>query len=146
MNRSEHHIRIRGAPIALVLSILTAVPAPLAFSQPGPNPFDDDRFLASQTPTPTASVLAPEQPPAKKPMPRTLKTSIVATLIVACLVVLAFAVRAWRTGNLFDREYRFPSVPSAAIRLGAKRSGGCMAAITFRDRAEPLPKSGGKNS
>ena len=146
MNRSQHHINIRGAFFSLLLSILAIVPAPLAMSQPGPNPFDDQRFLKRPTPTPTVSGLVQEQPAPKKAMPRSLKISIAAALVLTFLVMLAFAIRAWRAGNLFDREYRFPAATSVALRLGAKRSGGCMAAITFRNQAEPARESGGKNS
>jgi hypothetical protein len=131
MNRSPPHINIRGAFFSLLLSILALVPAPLATSQPGPNPFDDQRFLKRPTPIPTVTGLVQDQPAPKKAMPRSLKIAIAAAVAVTFLVMLAFAMRAWRAGNLFDREYRFPAATSVAIRLGAKRSGGCMAAIQF---------------
>jgi hypothetical protein len=146
MNRSQHHINIRGAFFSLLLSILAIVPAPLATSQPGPNPFDDQRFLKRPTPTPTVSGLVQEQPAPKKAMPRSLKISITAALFAAFLVMLAFAMRAWRAGNLFDREYRFPAPTSVAMRLGAKRSGGCVVTITFPNHVEAPRESGRKNS
>jgi hypothetical protein len=55
--------------------------------------------------------------------------------MIVVLIVLLFSIRAWRAGNLFDREYRFPPVASAAIRLGGNRSGGHMATLNFRDPA-----------
>lgn len=137
MSRSRHRRRIHRALFALLLSILLAAAAPLAVSQPGPNPFNDQRFLVTATPTPTPSDLIREQPAPGKPWPRSVKITMVAALIVIALVILAFSVRAWRTGNLFDREYRFPAPTSIAARLGARRSGGCMATITFRNRDGP---------
>jgi hypothetical protein len=146
MRLSLHSLRFRAALFGLSLSILCGAFAPLATSQPAPNPFNDQRFLASPTPTPTASAVFQEQPAAKKPIPRSLKIAIVVALILIALVVLAFAVRAWHAGNLFDREYHFPAVTSVALRLGAKRSGGCMATLTFRNREETSPQSGRENS
>ena len=75
-------------------------------------------------------------PPALKPMSRVLKIGIAAAVLVFSLVVLLFALRAWRASNLFDREYYFRRPNSVALRLGAKKSGGCMATISFHDRAD----------
>jgi hypothetical protein len=138
MSRSPHRLKIRRALLALVLSILSVVITPLAVAQPAPNPFNDQRFLGTATPTPTPDDLTREQPAPKKPPPRGLKIAIVAALLAIALVVLAFSVRAWRVGNLFDREYRFPVATTIAVRLGARRCGGCMATIKFRDRAGPV--------
>jgi hypothetical protein len=131
MNFAHDQLSIRGALIALLLSILIIVPALVVNSQPAPNPFNEQRFLLSPTPTPAADSLILEQHPAKKSIPRGLIIAIVAVLILAGLVVLAFSVRAWLASNLFDREYQFPPVTSVATRLGAKRTGGCMATIQF---------------
>jgi hypothetical protein len=58
--------------------------------------------------------------------------AIVAILIVAaCATALFFAVRAWRSSSLFHRQYRFPEVPDAPARLGAAKSGGCVAVLAF---------------
>ena len=138
MSRATRHCRIQSALYALLLSILAVATTPLAISQPAPNPFDERRFLATATPTPTPGELIRETPMPGKPMPRSLKVSIVFAVLVIVSVVLFFSVRAWRVGNLFDREYRFPFATSIATRLGARRSGGCMATITFRDRAGPV--------
>lgn len=125
MNQMRHRTGRRAAMAALLLSILAVVPAPHGASQP---------------PEGTQPEAAEQQRAARKPIPRSWKIAIAATAMVASLVVLAFSARAWRAGNLFDREYRFPSVASVAIRLGATRSGGCMATITFRDRGDPPAK------
>jgi hypothetical protein len=66
------------------------------------------------------------------------KLGVAAVVMLVSLVVLFFSIRAWRAGNLFDREYRFPRVASVAIRLGGDRSGGCMATINFRDRPDAI--------
>lgn len=137
MNRSLHRRRVRRVLLPLLLSILFVAATPLALSQSGPNPFDERRFLAA-TPTPTPDDLAREQPPPREPLPRSLKIAIAVALLTIALVVLVFSVRAWRVSNLFDREYRFPDAATIAVRLGAKRSGGCMATINFRDRAGPV--------
>ena len=115
MNRPTHHY---AAFAALLLSILTIVPAPLAFSQ--------------------ADGVVEQQPDNRKPIPRGWKIAIAASVVVLIAVALALVVRAWRASNLFDREYRFPPVASAALRLGANKSGGCMATIKFRDRGDPV--------
>jgi hypothetical protein len=119
MNRATHYY---AAFAALLLSILTIVPAPLAFGQ-----------------TPAAEQAQP--PVVRKPIPRSWKIAIAASVAVLFASALALAARAWRAGNLFDREYRFPPVASVPIRLGANKSGGCMATIKFRDRGDPTSKA-----
>jgi hypothetical protein len=65
----------------------------------------------------------------------------------ASVLLLVVSMRVWRSANLFDREYRFPPAANVALRLGANKSGGFMATITFGDRAEPMTKtdSGSEN-
>ncbi|MEP7015573.1 MAG: hypothetical protein ABI925_09045 [Verrucomicrobiota bacterium] len=92
------------------------------------------------TPSPT---IAPENPfaklaqPSRKPIPLRWKVAIVLTALVIAAAALWFSIRVWQSSNLFDRQYRFAAVPTAAIRLGANRSGGHMATITFRNRNGP---------
>ena len=98
-----------------------------------------DLSIATATPTPSGQE---ENPFAKlashrKPIPLGLKIAIVLGAIVIASVPLWIAMRVWRSSNLFDRQYRFPQVETAALRLGANRSGGHMAVVTFRDRAGP---------
>jgi hypothetical protein len=58
--------------------------------------------------------------------------AIFAVLVVAAFAAaLYFAVRAWRSSSLFDRQYRFPDVSDTPVRLGAPKSGGCMAILAF---------------
>ena len=47
------------------------------------------------------------------------------------------ASRAWRSSNVFDRQYRFPEGGEAALRFGATRSGGHMATIKFEPKQRP---------
>jgi hypothetical protein len=121
MNRPMHRY---VAFTALLLSILTIVPAPSGLSQ-----------------MPAAEQVQEQQPGLRKPIPRSWKIAGAAAAVVLFAVALALAVRAWHAGNLFDREYRFPPVASAALRLGANKSGGCMATIKFRDRGDPASEA-----
>jgi hypothetical protein len=61
------------------------------------------------------------------------KIAIVAIVAMGGGFALAFSLRAWRSSNLFDRQYRFPA-GKTALRLGANKSGGCMATIEFGRR------------
>ena len=67
-----------------------------------------------------------------KPLPLGWKIAIVCIVTVGTGFLLAFSIRAWRSSNLFDRQYRFPAVAAVAFRLGANKSGGCMALIEFQ--------------
>lgn len=115
MNRAAHY---NAALAALLLSILTIAPTPLAFGQTPPS----EQAQAQGV---------------RKPIPRSWKIAIAASVAVLIAAALAFSVRAWRAGNLFDREYRFPPVASTEIRLGANKSGGYMATIKLRERGAP---------
>src|SRR3981081_2882622 len=82
----------------------------------------------AQTETPTSEVpsaFARAQRVPSKPIPLGWKITIVATGFAVAASALLFSVRAWRSSNLFDREYRFPAVTNVALRLGANKSGGC---------------------
>lgn len=100
--------------------------------------------LLSQTETPTPEVpsaFARVQSVQSKPIPLSWKIAIAGTALVVAASALLFSVRAWRSSNLFDREYRFPEGTNAALRLGAKKSGGCMATIDFNEREGPHDSS-----
>jgi hypothetical protein len=127
MDRIGYRLRKRAALAILSLSILAIAPAPPVFSQ---------------TPSATPDGSFQQQQVHRKPIPRSWTIAIVAVVAVLTAVVLAFSVRAWRASNLFDREYRFPAATSVALRLGANKSGGCMATIRFRDRGDPKSKAG----
>jgi hypothetical protein len=128
MDRIGYRLRKRAALAVLSLSILAIAPAPLVFSQT-PSATPDGTFQQ-------------QQQVHRKPIPRSWTIAIVAVATILSAVALAFSVRAWRASNLFDREYRFPAATSVALRLGANKSGGCMATIRFRDRGDPKSKAG----
>jgi hypothetical protein len=81
---------------------------------------------------------AMDQPQAApvRPMARGWKIAIVAIVAMGTGFALAFSMRAWRSSNLFDRQYRFPAVTTVELRLGANKSGGGMATIEFGHRRE----------
>ena len=110
----------RAIFMSLCLLILAFAP-PLALSQ------------ASGT-----GQIQPQQAAHRSLIARTWKIAVVTSAAVLAAVALTFSVSVWRASNLFDREYRFPPVASAAIRLGADRCGGCMATIKFQDRGDPI--------
>jgi|ERR1700682_1323537 len=123
----------QSAPTTLLLSILFILFASTSLAQ-------------TETPPPeVASEFAPAQSVRSKPIPLPWKIAIVATGLVVAASALLVSVRAWRSSNLFDREYRFPSVTNVALRLGANKSGGGMATIDFGDRAGPISDSSSEN-
>lgn len=64
-------------------------------------------------------------------MPFGLKVGLALLALLALGIAFYFALRAWRSSNLFQRQYHFPVPKDVALRLGASRSGGCMATINF---------------
>ena len=122
MNLRGHLPSPTPGRIALFLSIVIVVAAPVAICQ-------------SQNPGPdSSSALAQGQRAHPKPIPVGWKIAIVAIVAMGGGFAVAFSLRAWRSSNLFDRQYRFPAVEAAALRLGANKSGGCMATIEFGRR------------
>lgn len=120
------------AKTALCLSILL-----IAFS---PDAQPQELKLGTVTPTPSPVDQNPfAQFVQQKRKPIAMKWKIGAVLVVLAIagVALWISARVWKSSNLFDRQYRFPAVQSAAIRLGANRSGGQVATILFRNRAGP---------
>jgi hypothetical protein len=122
MNFRGHLPSPKPRRIALFLSIVVFAAAPVAICQ-------------TQNPSPDSSrALAQDQRPHTKPIPVGWKIAIVAIVAMGGGFAVAFSLRAWRSSNLFDRQYRFPPVAAAALRLGADKSGGCMATIEFGHR------------
>jgi hypothetical protein len=118
-----------AATMALLLSILLGLFASTLLSQ-------------TETPTPEVpSAFARVQRVQSKPIPLGWKIAIAATAFVVAVSTLLFSMRAWRSSNLFDREYRFPAVTNAALRLGANKSGGGMATVDFNRREGPRDSS-----
>ena len=64
-----------------------------------------------------------------------LKIALGLLVLLAFAAAFYFALRAWRSSNLFHREYRFPVPKNVALRLGASRSGGRLATADFAANA-----------
>jgi len=111
--------RPRPVRIALFLSILILAATPVLFTQ------------AQEANHDTRSVMAQSEPVQAKPIPLGWKIVVVAMVAMGTGFALAFSLRAWRSANLFDRQYRFPAVTVVAFRLGGTKSGGCMSTIEF---------------
>jgi hypothetical protein len=75
--------------------------------------------------------------PSRKPIPVRWKIAIVLVVFLLAAGALWISIRVWGSANLFDRQYYFPASETAAVRLGANRSGGHLAAIKFDHRAGP---------
>jgi hypothetical protein len=121
-----------------------AISAPLAFAQPDPSIFDERRYVPQATPPPQAQ--RPSTP--AKPIPRAVLIAGAAVLLLVSSIVLVKSARAWRSSNLFDRQYRFPAPGPAALRFGGNRCGGQLATLKFRGAAEAttLAKSARENA
>ena len=112
------------------LSMLITFPPALGAQIPG----------SSAVPSETANAGNPFREltlPSRKPMPVAWKIAIVLAVVVIASGALWMSIRVWGSANLFDRQYRFPAPGTAALRLGANRSGGHSATIRFGDRAGP---------
>ena len=77
--------------------------------------------------------------PPLPPRPIALGWKIAGAIAVLAAIGAAifYAVRMWRSWNLFDRQYRFPHVATAPRRLGANKAGGLLATIVFSGPALP---------
>ena len=70
-------------------------------------------------------------PVGRRPIPMEWKIAALLVVVASSGIGLYFAIRAWRASNLFDRLYYFSPIPNAPLRLGATKSGGCLATIQF---------------
>jgi hypothetical protein len=75
--------------------------------------------------------IGPNMPNHPVGMPFGLKVGLAFLALLALGTAFYFALRAWRSSSLFQRQYRFPVPKDVALRLGASRSGGRMATIDF---------------
>lgn len=128
MNVMRSHLRQLCAIGAL--SILITFSPELCAQIPGASPAPSGTANAGN-PFRTLTV------PSRKPMPVPWKVAIVLAVVLIASGALWMAIRVWGSANLFDRQYRFPAPGTAALRLGANRSGGHSATIRFGDRAAP---------
>lgn len=68
-------------------------------------------------------------------IPRFWKIGMLAAAAMLGAVLVYRSSRAWRSWNLFDREYRFPVEDEVALRLGGTKSGGHMATASLAPAA-----------
>lgn len=114
----------------MALVSFAAITSPSAFAQGGKPKFDESHYLPEDRPTP----LRLEAP--GKPISRTWVIAGAGVGLLLAGAVLYLAVKAWRSSNVFERKYHFPSAGQAALRLGGKRSGGFMAASEPANKKE----------
>jgi hypothetical protein len=121
-----------------------AISASLALAQPDPSIFDERRYVPQQPPPPPQE----RMPTPAKPIPRAVLVAGGVVLLLVSGILLLKSARAWRSSNLFDRQYRFPSPGPAALRFGGNRCGGQLATLKFRSapEARALAKSDGENA
>ena len=112
-----------------------AICVPLAFAQPDPSIFDQRRYVPQETPRPEV-----DRTPPRKPIPKAVLIAGAAVLLLVSGILLVKSVRAWRSSNLFDRQYRFPAPGPAALRFGGNRCGGQLATLTFRSAEVKTPE------
>ena len=146
-----HGVATRFAALpALLIFLLLASPA-LGASSPFPAPSSANSLFREKTygplppPTPTPSpkaVLAHEE---EKPIPAGWRIGGIVAAVLALAGLLYGAARAWRSSNLFDRQYRFPEAGEPALRLGGNRCGGHMATIKL-DAPAGSPRSKAKQA
>jgi hypothetical protein len=82
--------------------------------------------LPPPTQTPAPKHFDPDD---DKPIPREW---IIGGWVAAALLlagILYGSARAWRSSNIFDQQYRFPTNDDPALRFGGPRCGGHMATI-----------------
>jgi hypothetical protein len=118
--------------------LLCTEAAPLFAQLPAPPAatpeFTERPFGPIPAPTKEPKAKAKDIEPSK-PLPLGWKITIGAAIVLGTAGVLYGASKAWHSSNLFDREYRFPTGGTAALRFGGKRCGGHMATIRF---GEPM--------
>ena len=124
--------------IALAFAILSVVFTTALLAQaPQPSPsaplFQERPFGPRADPT-----SPPPRPSADaeqaRPIPAGWLISGGIVIAAAFLALLYRASRVWRSSNLFDQQYRFPTEHEPALRFGASKTGGHIATISFAKR------------
>ncbi len=137
------HMRLARSLVAAALAcVLFASDAPAQFEQLGPTP------VGGPLGTPAADVKNYNRP-MRQPIPRGLLIAAGVVALAGAAVLLWASARAWRAANLFDRQYRFPAAPPAALRFGGTKYGGHMAVLEFGNNQRDKPrqeKSAGKDA
>jgi len=132
--------RVRPLVCAILLTVAW-LPTVLATPTPFPAPstsapvFREKPFGPKPPPLPTQAKKIEVKP--GKPIPIQWIVGGIAFALVVVGIVLYRSARAWRSSNLFDRQYRFPVSDKVDLRLGAKKCGGYMATIRFEPQTPP---------
>jgi hypothetical protein len=113
----------------VTLVLVFAATISIVVAQPNSQLFEAGRFGSQTTPTPEGHRRATPS----KPIPRGWIIAGAGVALLAGCGLLFASIRAWRTSNLFDREYHLPPAGTAAMRFGGTRNGGLMATINFRE-------------
>jgi hypothetical protein len=108
-------------------SLFAASPTPLPAPAPAEQLFKERTFGPLPPPTQTPGPRRFEAD--EEPIPRGWVIGGIAAALLVVGATLYGSARAWRSSNLFDREYRFPENSNPALRLGGSRCGGHMATI-----------------
>ncbi|MEP6821334.1 MAG: hypothetical protein ABI946_03190 [Chthoniobacterales bacterium] len=134
MHRLRLTLLLTFAFLAFAKTPRAAEPTPLPAPSSANSLFKAQAFgpLPPPTPSPTPRHNSLEE---GKPIPRSWWIGAIAIVVLAAIGILFAASRAWRSSNVFDRQYRFPEGGEAALRFGGTRSGGHMATIQFEPKA-----------
>lgn len=108
--------------LAFLLALL-AISLPHSFGQGG-----TPVFIRRYVPPPEEAPVR-GSPPESEPIPQGWIIAGEALAAVIGVAMLIAATKAWRSSNIFERKYQFPSGEPAARRFGGNRSGGRMAVI-----------------
>ena len=114
--------------VSLHFSNAVAAPSPMPAPTSAGGLFQDKPFGPLPPPTPTPPIQIREF---EDPKPIHFGWYVGGAVVTAATILLLLwgAARAWRSSNLFDRQYYFPTDPEPALRLNAVRCGGHMATI-----------------
>ena len=135
--------------VAWIIVLSAAGPCELNAQEPSPTPtppiFDPRPLgvIPPPTPTPRRKFALDRE---EKPIPRGWKIGGAVAAALAAVAVVYAAARAWRSANIFDRQYLFPISRDAAVRFGGEKSGGHMATVRFRPEEAPLAGSKTKDA
>ncbi|MBA2432346.1 MAG: hypothetical protein H0V56_09540 [Chthoniobacterales bacterium] len=149
LGRVAISIRILVLAVIFLFPLLQSATSLAQLPPPVPTrpDFQDRPFGPLPPPTPVPTPKRVEEP--SRPIHRGWIIGGIAVGLLALAALIYGAVRVWRSSNLFDRQYRFPVGPTAAVRLGGNKCGGLMATVSFASAAKrgpPAQASEAKNA
>ncbi len=133
-------------PLRLLLCALCLLGGPALLpaqstprSSPTPPIFDPRPVGVIPPPTPTPRYSGRTEAEEEKPIERVWLFVGGGVVLLLGAGVLWFALGAWRSSNLFDRQYLFPESEAADLRLGGLKCGGHLAQVQFGKDAPRVP-------